>query len=474
MSLRRIALLGSALSLLSGAVLAQTPPTFTGANGEAVAGDPIKLEEMKANLAAKADYSGPLALVPDAFRLAADAGDDALAVQRAVNAACTGTSRHMRLLGRHYSMRSPVMQTCLLSWHGQGWQEQPVGTDLTGATLAGTWLDFTAGAFGPSGTSNPVTLSGVYAAGSVIQGIGVSQPVTMPATGASSWTPADTPFLFWADNANGGVEFRDILCRGVNKCLGAHISGRTSFRNIRGQAWRVLVFVDKSYDASRVDEIHAWPYYSTDNRIMAFQQASAAAVLSLRSDTPLFGRIFAFGTNGGLVLDASAAEGSLGGGTTTGATVDSLSCDFVRHCLLGTVAATGVQVQIGQLRTFGQAWGTTDTQVANRAGMLAGSDVIAMLGGGAVIQVGNLENYGTDDTTVRLTNASPANVQIGSAYIIGTRLSANATLTAMTGGTHTVTIGMPPVITADTPSGWLLGNSGSAGSLFWPTSTKRN
>lgn len=461
--------------LLASSVLPQTAPLYLDRQ-EQPAGlrNPISLDQLKPNVSATIDFSRQLALVPEAFKLAADAGDDARSVQRAINTVCAGGGGQLRLLARHYSMRSPVVQPCLVHWIGQGWQEQPTGVDLTGASLSGTWLDFTAGAFGSTGGTNPITISGVAAAGSIIERLGVSQTVALPAVGDTIWTPPSTPFLLQAENVNGGVEFRDIMCRGVDKCIGAHVSGRTSFRDIRGQAWRVLVKIDKSYDASRLDEIHAWPYYSTDNRVLAFQQANAAVVLSQRSDTPLFGRVFAFGVNAGLAFDASANEGSLAGGTTTGATVDSLSCDFVRHCLLGTPGAYGVQVQVGQLRSFGQQWGKTDAQVAARDGMLTGSDVIALLGPSAFIQVGNLENYGTDDTTVRMSSPTPSTVQIGALYAILTRMSANSTLVVMTGGAHTVTLSMPPALTTDQPSGWTLANGNSPGTLSWPTVTKRN
>ena len=412
---------------------------------------------------------------PDTLKRPSDQTDDAPAIQRAVDALCASTAtRTIRLQARHYAIQSPIVIPCLVHVDGQGWQEQPIGQDLKGTSLSGTWLDVAAPAFGPNGTTTPITISGAAAAGSTFQGIALSQPVAMPNPGDKAWSPPQTPFLIAAENVNGGVAFRDILCRGVDKCLLAHVSGRTSFHNIRGQAWRILIRIDKSYDASHLTEIHAWPYYTTNPLVMAFQQANAVAILSERNDTPLFGRIFAFGTNVGIALANSGAEPNLPGGTTTGATIETLSCDFVRHCLYGTVDAPGIQLQAANIRSYAQDWNATPHQVAQRTGMLPGSDVVALLGPSPFAQIANLDSYGTNDTVIRLSNPAPGTVQIGSLHAILTRMSPGATLVDLTNAPHAIDLALPPALTPDPPPGWTLTNTRSPGTLAWPTITPRN
>ncbi len=413
-----------------------------------------------------------IGLVPDVFYLPGDEQDDAPSFQRAINAACAGGGRKMDLLSRHYSMRSPIIQSCLVSWVGEGWQEQADGAALR----TGTWLDFTAAAFGRDGTTNPITISGELATGSILERFGLTQPVSLPASGDNAWTSPTTPFLILIEQVNGGMEVRDVMCLGVASCIYSHASQRTSFRGIRGQAFRVLIQIDKSFDVGRIEDVHFWPYFSQDARIMTFQQANAVAVLSKRSDTPMMSRLFVLGAYAGLALDASADEGrSVPGGTTTGGMIGSISCDLVRHCLLVTEAASGAQVQVNQIRSFGQRWGADMTAVTSRTGMLADGDVVSIHGPNTTLQIGSYEDFGSGAQSMTLTSpAGASNVQIGSMLVYRARSPANAVLVRQAGSAHGVTINAPPLLTPDAPAGWGIANQGAPGTVSWPDAVKRN
>ena len=458
-------------ALLPLAAKAQTPFAFTDPNTGAAAssGSGISLSQMLAQGAIKQDI-----VVPDAFKQPADGTDDAPSLQRAITAICAGGRSGTRLdfYPRHYSMQSPVTQPCQVRWRGQGWEDQQ---NTTQAAEGGTWLDFAAGAFGVSGTTNSVTINGIAASGSTVDGIAVTSPVALPASDATSWTPNNDPAIFETNNINGGVWFNHILCYGVNQCIFSYLSGRSRFTDIRGQAWRGLIVQDLSLDSSKFDDIHEFPYFTSEASnattaqaalMIAFTQSGGAGIQLYRSDTPQIGRVFFFGLNAG--VDIEETSNTSYPGTASGVTIDSLSCDFTRHCLYignGTINPT---VKIGSLRSYAQAW----SSVTNPPTELAASDMIDVESAiGAVVQVGQAEDYGSDSAVVHLNGtSSPAYVQIGSLVFDASRMSANSNLAYMAPGpAHQVGIAQQPIPLGALPTGFAYSNSGTSGILSWPT-----
>ncbi|NPD67312.1 hypothetical protein HN018_06955 [Lichenicola cladoniae] len=416
-------------------------------------------------------------VAPDWFKLAADGVDDAPSINRAIAAECSlSTGRHdLAFQGRHYVLNTPVTQSCQLNWVGKGFQEQPLQTAISSAP--GTWFDIGASFIGS--LTPPISFI-ASAEGSIVESLAFDEPgMTPPPTAVfngnqligwspSTWSPAAYPQIIEVSAGSTGMVLHHLMFDGVNAGIVVTGAGRSNIYDIRGQAFAYLVNEQESYDVTRITDIHAWLFWSSADPVIQYQQANTSAIESYRNDTPFWDGIFAFGVENGVLIDQQAD------GTTTGAMLSRLQCDFTLHCLHIATNAVSVQLQLNNIRSYGQKWSQiTGAPVT----MMPGSNVIQVDGAG-VFQLGNFENYGSDASAIALTNpTSLSTIYIASVYAILTRQSANSNLVLFpssgTGGS-TVSIGNL-IQTTDAPSGYALTNTGGAktgvGSLLVTTGT---
>lgn len=408
-----------------------------------------------------------LGIVPDRFKLSADGTDDAPSIQRAVNQACGGVTRNIRFLHRHYAIQSPVSQSCFANWHGQGWATQPLGSL---ATAPGTWLEI-----GPAFINNataPVTFNGNGATGSVVEDFGVTEPGMTPpplpvmdthghVTGWSpaTWNPAAYAEVFLSNFAPDMV-YRHILFDGVNAGIASVGSGRTSMYDIRGQTFSYLINVQQNQDVSRIVDVHYWPFWSVADPVIQWQQANAHGIYSLRNDTPFWDRLFFFGIHDAIYFGHESA------GNTTGGTIGSISCDSTVYCLWDALdpASGQISMQIGNVRSYGQKWDTTYNAAITQ---MPGSTVF-QFDGSAVMQIGNVENFGSDHTSFKFNNgASPSNITVQSVKVFLDQMNPNTDLADFVPSGSGVlasllNLATPPIL-AGTGSGFTLTNTGTNG-----------
>ena len=415
-------------------------------------------------------------LVPDNFKTTADGTDDAPSIQRAINAACGSVVRTIRFLGHHYKINSAITQTCYANWTGEAWEEQPSGGV---SQAAGTWFDVGSALIGKS--SAVILFTG--GTGSTVSNLAFDEP-GMPAaptpvlnsngqtTGwsPSTWTSANYPQLMQSSGVPG-MSYRHIMLDGVNAGIVATNSGRTGFFDIRGQAFAYLLNIQSAYDSSHIVYVHNWPYWSSADPVMNYEQSNESAIVSFRNDTPMWDQIFIFGAKAGIEFANEAA------GSTTGVAAGSISCDFTKSCLLFD-SGVNATAQIGNLRSYAQVWNTVYGAPVT---MIPGSSVIEYDGYG-VVQLGQMEDFGSDAAMISVVGSSgQTNTQIGSLYAVLTRMSANSSIVKFSTtatGSSVVNISMQPALTPDAPSGFTNTNAGANGSgkgqLSFPTPTAQN
>ncbi len=412
----------------------------------------------------------PMTLVPDAYKEASDGLDDAPSIQRAIDAACAGTGRTLAFYARRYKINSPITQNCMANWQGQGFEEQ-AGANYA---AAGTWLDIGPGFSGTLASPINVTAG----AGSVFENFGVAEPSqpapptanydpSFPAGSASphilgytpsTWSPAPFYYAFSVKGSPGNI-FRHIMLDGINQGFHVDHSGRTNFEDIRGQVFNTMFEVHESYDVSRITDVHDWPYWSSADPVMAYGQEHGYVVASYRNDTPFWEDIFGFGLRAVLYM-ADDADG-----TTTGIQAGKISCDSVVYCIrVNTGAAAQVTGQFGSLRTFGSKWSTVHpTSLVQYPG-----SSLLQLDSSAVLQIGSMENFGTDAATVTFNAPKrPSNVLVGSLFVHADHMSAGAFVVKFPTANATIpsllTVGMTPAI-AGTAAGFRNTNNRPNGS----------
>ncbi len=370
-----------------------------------------------------------LAIVPDRLKIAADGADDAPSIQRAVDAICAGRTMTLSLLAHRYVIASPITQTCAARWQGQGWQEGGAPDSR------GTWLSIAAPGF------TPITLSGAAAAGSAFDGFGVTQAHPAPAPG---WAPTPYPYVFRLDRTAGEVTLSHLMMRGVNQGITAFYSGRLKLTDIRGQWFTNAVSIDKSYDTTILDDIRAWPYWSADTAVLAYQQAHYDHIVLGRVDDAFIDRIFALAARATLKLVTTpAGEPGMPGGSPTNVVIGTIRSDFTRWTIWNTAVSAAfddVNVSIQAAIHQGQTWGSLLP--------LPGSAVVRNDGAFTLMSIGYVHADFLDAAMVVGTyDAAPSRVEIGRAALIFGRSQAPQCYLLNPGGAaSSLAFALPPLI----------------------------
>ena len=189
----------------------------------------------------------------------------------------------------------------------------PAGTSLVGTARAprlfsekmpGSTLLAVEGAGSAEGPAF-VTLLGPN---STLQGITVFYPNQIVAA-----EPVAYP---WTVRGGGGdnVSILDVLL--VNPYQGVDLATqggqRHYIRGLYGQPLLKGVWVSKCYDIGRIHDVHFWPFWSLDDRIIAFTMARATAFTFQRADWEVVENIFCWGYRVGMEL-SQAKEGGMNG-----------------------------------------------------------------------------------------------------------------------------------------------------------------
>ena len=89
-------------------------------------------------------------------------------------------------------------------------------------------------------------------------------------------------------------------------------SGRHYIRGLYGQPLSKGLHIDKCYDVGRIEDIHFWPFWTLDKRVLSFQWEQATAFIFQRTDWEMVQNIFCWGYRVGIEFSASK-DGAMNG-----------------------------------------------------------------------------------------------------------------------------------------------------------------
>lgn len=363
--------------------------------------------------------------------------NDAPAIQAAINA-LGSTGGVVNLGARTYRLASPiVVETGAVRLMGQGFNEG-------GNPGAGTWLTVDQTSF------TPFTFSSTAARGSAVMNLAVRQ--THGAAQNASWAPTAYDWFFRVENCLGGVDFDNILLSGVNRGIFVRNSGRTDLRRIRGQVFTAGIEIDEAFDVVRLMNIHFWPFWSSNDHVVRWQQANGDAMIFRRVDGVFVDQSFVLGYRTMFRFSSSAA------GHTQKFSIGQAYADFVRHGVL--VEANGTDGQIDSMTVQCEIFNANGAPVAGSVGIMVDAN-------SSRVQIASLRVDDAEDNAIRLEQHSN-HLDIGALRVVNFNLRANGAsaihlANATTGVPNRVNLGSNPLL--ETAVMGPLFNAGSNGSV---------
>jgi hypothetical protein len=123
----------------------------------------------------------------------------------------------------------------------------------------------------------------------------------------------------WTVRGGSGYNVSIINVLLVNPYLAVdfatHQSARHYVRGLYGQPLFKGIWVDQCYDIGRIQDVHFWPFWTLDKRIVEFTTTSATPFIFQRADWEVVEDIFCWGYHVGIELSASKS-GAMNGQMT--------------------------------------------------------------------------------------------------------------------------------------------------------------
>ena len=121
---------------------------------------------------------------------------------------------------------------------------------------------------------------------------------------------ADAPVPYpWTvrGGAGDGAALIDVLLVNPYQAvdLGSEGGSRHYIRGLYGQPLLTGIWVDKCTDIGRIHDVHFWPFWSQDKKVLDFTEAHATSFIFQRADWEVVENIFSWGYRVGLELSAS-------------------------------------------------------------------------------------------------------------------------------------------------------------------------
>jgi Pectate lyase superfamily protein len=267
--------------------------------------------------------------------VADDATDVGPALRAAIAAASAQRGAVVRIPQGRYLLASAVVipEAGGLTLTGDGWTA-PAAQLFTTTTqpFQGTWLHIQSAAF------DPLMIRGT---GTTVKDLAFDHDQPEP---VASWAPTDYPYTIKipipATCCSPQTNTADVnllnlfffkATRGIEQSIAGGwagaAGGRINITGLWGQFFTVGVDLKYVADPSRLTDVHMWPFWSSDDRVYAWQEAHLLAIVLYRCDSCMLHNIFLFSAYGGLNLLTNAQ------GATTGLQVTNLSTDRVRVSL---------------------------------------------------------------------------------------------------------------------------------------------
>lgn len=255
-------------------------------------------------------------LVDDCY-LSSDGTDDALSIARAIALAQTSGSNTVIFSSRTYTLKSPVEVSGGAPFRlvGQGYSRNVLEY--------GTWLLVEDPSFIPFQISNVSCFQ--------LLNLGVSQ--THSIEFAPGWAPVEYPVFFVFNDCENMV-IEKVMGAPIYQMFSFYLCAHLTFRDVYGQFFSFCLQIDKSYDSTYFDHIHAWPFWAINDYVTAWQLQNCDVVYFLRADTPYLGTIFGYGARSVVRWGQSNTDGpSLPGGFATAGTYMNINGDTVEHAI---------------------------------------------------------------------------------------------------------------------------------------------
>lgn len=363
--------------------------------------------------------------------------NDAPAIQAAINAlgAAGGT---VNLGPRTYRLNSAItIANNSVRLQGAGFAEGGNPGD-------GTWLTVGSTAF------TPITFTGVASRGSAVHDIAVRQ--AHGAAHNASWAPTNYDYFFKVVDCLGGVDFDNVMLSGINKGIYCDNSGRTDFRRIRGQVFTTGIEIDRAFDTCRLMNIHFWPFWSSDDNIVRWQQANGDAIVFRRVDGAFIDQSFVLGYRSMFRFTSSAS------GYTQKFSIGQAYADFVRYGVW--IEAAGTDGQIDAMTVQGEIFNGLGAPLPGAIGLYVNANSTR-------VQIGTLRIDDAEDHAIRIEQHSNR-MDIGALRCVNYHQRNNGAAAihlahATAGVPNRVNLGSAPLLETAMPGP--LFNAGSNGSV---------
>jgi len=183
----------------------------------------------------------------------------------------------------------------------------PSGTALVGVGRAplhydprhpGSTLLAVEGAGNPDGVPF-ITLLGPN---STLEGLTVFYPKQVIAE-----APVPYPWTVQSGGSGENVSIVNVLLVNPYQAVdfGTHESPRHFVRGLYGQPLFKGIWVDQCYDIGRIHDVHFWPFWTQDKRIVNFTTTKATTFIFQRTDWEVVENIFCWGYKVGIEFSAS-------------------------------------------------------------------------------------------------------------------------------------------------------------------------
>ena len=291
-------------------------------------------------LVAATGLAGGLFNVMDFGARADGAKDDASAFQAAIDAASAAGGGVVLAPAGTYLLAGSVIVMPNITLRGEySW---PGG-------LAGTVLNVT---YGQGDEMLPAALQ-LVGGGNAIENLAMNWPDQDP----QQAEPLKYPY---AIKVGPSSRVENVFLRNPYKGLDMDAAHMNLARNISGEPLRIGIHSDHTYDTSRIENIHFWPYFTNGKLMRDFVQNHGVAFEIGRSDWQCLLNTFCYGYHTGYRLYKTDPVEALGypGGVTNGQFVGIGADRCVYGLDIEDSFALGLSITHGMFAPFGAGEGS--------------------------------------------------------------------------------------------------------------------
>lgn len=143
--------------------------------------------------------------------------------------------------------------------------------------------------------------------------IGTYRNQPIPVTG-TPYVPLNADFDFRFYNTDSVI--RDLVLWNASQgiqiiCTPANSQSRGDISGVYGHPLKVGIQIDFIADVLRIDNIHFWPFFSSNPEVIAYTLANTIGILLKRCDNPMITRFFTYACRFGLATDNYLSYGSV-------------------------------------------------------------------------------------------------------------------------------------------------------------------